>query len=174
MFIILVSIFFGLNISCSPLKTISYKDIHSKYINSYEIIELPNFDKTSEVWVPYYSYTIIPDMVAESLISENPNSVILRKTQANPDSGRKVLLVHGKVTNYNRGCKFCEWFIRINDKGKSSVTVRIKLIDKKTGELIADQSIEGRAVKPGYGRSRYIRVRDKIVTLIIEASIISS
>ena len=56
-----------------------------------------------------------------------------------------------------------------NDKGKSSVTVRINLIDKNTGEMIADQSIEGRAKPPGYGESRYIRVRDEIVSLVTKA-----
>jgi hypothetical protein len=77
-----------------------------------------------------------------------------------------VRLVEGSVTCYNPGCKLCEWYIRINDKGKSSVSVRVKLVDKATGDIIVDAGIEGRAKKPGYGNSRYIRITDEIVRLI--------
>ncbi|NIP30570.1 MAG: hypothetical protein GTN99_05265 [Candidatus Dadabacteria bacterium] len=161
---------FGL-ISCSPIKIISYKNIDNNLNYSYEIIEIPDFDKTQETWVPYDSSTIIPDMVAQSLQSQFKDLEVIRtsteysrpRTQV---AGNNILLVKGKVTNYDRGCKYCEWLLRRNDKGKSSITVRINLIDKNTGELITDQSIEGRAKKPGYGESRYIRVRDEIVSLV--------
>jgi len=113
-------------------------------------------------------------MVAESLESENLFSEIIRTPYVSPIERDNTILVKGIVTNYDRGCKFCEWYIRVNDKGKSSITVRIQLIDKKTGEIIADESIEGRAKKPGYGESRYFRVRDKIVSMIKQASNVKS
>lgn len=161
-------------ISCSPVKIISYKNIDEHHNYSYKIIEIPDFDKTQETWVPYDSYTIIPDMVAEALETQYEDLEVIRtKSEFSiPRSkvdGSNILLVKGKVTNYNRGCKFCEWYLRRNDKGKSSITVRINLIDKNTGELIADQSITGRAKSPGYGESRYYRVRDEIMGLIVEA-----
>jgi curli biogenesis system outer membrane secretion channel CsgG len=112
-------------------------------------------------------------MVAKSLKSHKDLEVIRTSSEyfrtRSQVSSKNILLVKGKVTNYNRGCKYCEWLLRRNDKGKSSITVRINLIDKNTGEIIADQSIEGRAKKPGYGESRYIRVRDEIVSLVIKA-----
>lgn len=174
LFIIIFLLFNSVLISCSPIKIISYKNIDKNLTYSYKIIELPNFDKTDENWVPYDSNTIIPDMVAKSLKSQYKDLEVIRtssefsrpRTQI---SGEHILLVKGKVTNYNRGCKYCEWLLRRNDKGKSSVTVRINLVDKNTGEIIADQSIEGRAKPPGYGESRYIRVRDEIVSLVIKA-----
>lgn len=113
-------------------------------------------------------------MVAKSLESENLFSDIIRTPYVSPLERDNTILVKGIVTDYHRGCKFCEWLIRVNDKGKSSITVRIILIDKKTGKIIADQSIEGRAKQPGYGESRYFRVRDKIVSMIIQASNIKS
>jgi len=161
-------------ISCSPIKIKSYKNVDKNLNYSYEIIELPNFDKTDEHWVPYDSNTIIPDMVAKSLKSQFKDLQIIRTSSEffrprSQVSGKNILLVKGEVTKYNRGCKYCEWLIRLNDKGKSSITVRVYLIDKNTGEIIADQSIEGRAKKPGYGESRYIRVRDEIVRLVKQA-----
>lgn len=172
--ILLVLISSGLGISCSPTTIITYKEIDTNKFYSYEIIELPNFDKTTENWVPYDSNTIIPDMVADSLESENLFSQIIRTPHVSPIERDNTILVKGIVTDYNRGCKFCEWFIRLNDKGKSSITVRIQLIDKKTGEIITEQSIKGRAKSPGYGESRYFRVRDKIVSMIKQVRVIKS
>ena len=174
-FFIIIFLLSGLFlISCSPIKIVSYKNIDKDITYSYEIIELPNFDKTDENWVPYDSNTIIPDMVAKSLKSQYKDLEVIRTSSefSRPRSqvaGKNILLVKGEVINYNRGCKYCEWLLRRNDKGKSSVTVRINLIDKNTGELIADQSIQGRAKPPGHGESRYIRVRDEIVSLVIKA-----
>ncbi|NIP37890.1 MAG: hypothetical protein GWO07_02405 [Candidatus Dadabacteria bacterium] len=171
-FFIIIFLLTGIIITgCSPIKIINYKDIDNNINYSYEIIEIPDFDKTEENWVPYDSNTIIPDMVAKSLESQYAHIEITRTSSEffrprSSVSGKNILLVKGKVTNYSRGCKYCEWFLRRNDKGKSSVTVRINLIDKSTGEIIADKSIEGRAKKPGYGESRYIRVRDEIVSLV--------
>jgi hypothetical protein len=113
-------------------------------------------------------------MVAESLKSDNLFSQIIRTPYVSPVERDHTILVKGIVTNYDRGCKFCEWLIRLNDKGKSSISVRIQLIDKKTGEIIADQSIEGRAKQPGYGNSRYLRVRDKIVSMIKQVKVVKS
>lgn len=174
-FIIIIFLLSGLIfISCSPIKIISYQNIDNNLNYSYEIIELPDFDKTEERWVPYDSNTIIPDMVAKSLKSQYEDIEVIRTSSEffRPRSqvaGKNILLVKGTVINYDRGCKYCEWLLRRNDKGKSSITVRINLIDKNTGELIADQSIEGRAKPPGYGESRYIRVRDEIISLVIQA-----
>ncbi|HSG31819.1 MAG TPA: hypothetical protein VLB82_09765 [Thermodesulfobacteriota bacterium] len=171
---IIIFIFTGIIFTgCSPIKIISYKNIDSNINYSYELIEIPDFDKTEENWVPYDSNTIIPDMVAKSLESQFKNIEITRTSSEffrprSNISGKNILLVKGEVTNYNRGCKYCEWFLRRNDKGKSSVTVRINLIDKHTGEIIADKSIKGRAKSPGYGESRYIRVRDEIVSLVLK------
>jgi curli biogenesis system outer membrane secretion channel CsgG len=82
-------------------------------------------------------------------------------------SVKRILLVQGTVTGYNPGCKFCEYlFGKINDKGKSSISVRVKLVDKTTGEVIADAEMEGRSKDPGTGASRYTRVVDEIVRFI--------
>lgn len=113
-------------------------------------------------------------MVAKSLQSDKLFSEIIRTPYVSPIKRDHTLLVKGVVTDYDRGCKFCEWLIRVNDKGKSSVTVRVQLIDKETGNIIADESIKGRAKTPGYGKSRYFRIRDKIVSMILQASNVKS
>jgi curli biogenesis system outer membrane secretion channel CsgG len=152
-------------LGCAPTKTVFYKKPDKSKTASYQVIEIPNFTKTDKEWVPYDSYTQIPDMIAEKLRTSNRFSEI-RRSSSNSASEERVLLVQGSVTGYSRGCKFCEWFIRVNDKGKSSVSVRVRLIDKATGEILADTSIQGRAKKPGYGKSRYVRIVDEIVSLI--------
>ncbi|GBD39516.1 hypothetical protein HRbin37_01798 [bacterium HR37] len=149
---------------CSPKRVFFYKKPEKdSRIADYKILEIPNFSRTTKEWVPYDSAWEIPDMVAEKLKTTNHFKEIIR---GYTDKREGVLLVKGEVTGYNRGCKFCEWFIRINDKGKSSVSVRVMLVDKKTNEILADASIEGRAKSPGYGRSRYIRIVDEITKLI--------
>jgi hypothetical protein len=163
----LILAFFVLS-GCSPTKTVFYKPLENKTAK-YQVIEIPDFNKTDKEWVPYDSGLQIPDMVAEKLREDGQFNEI-RRSDSNITSEGKVLLVEGVVTGYNPGCKLCEWYIRVNDKGKSSVTVRVKLIDKTTGDIITDASIEGRAKKPGYGDSRYIRIRDEIVKLIEEAN----
>ncbi len=158
-------LFFLLLIGCSPTKTVFYKTPDSKTAE-YQIIEIPNFNKNNEEWVPYDSASQIPDMVAEKLRITNHFNEIIR-SDSKIVSQEKALLVEGTVTGYNPGCKFCEFLVgRINDKGKSSVSVRVKLIDKTTGEVITDAEIEGRAKNPGTGASRYTRLVDEIVKLI--------
>lgn len=151
-------------LGCSVTKTVFYKSLDKKFAK-YQISEIPDFNKTDREWVPYDSGSQIPNMVAERLRADS-NFNEIRRSGSNVASEERVLLVEGTVTGYNPDCKLCEWYIRINDKGKSSVSVRVKLVDKVTGDIIADASIEGRAKKPGYGESRYIRISDEIVKLI--------
>ncbi len=165
---VLISFFLIFN-ACAPTNTIIYKQPKGT-VTGYDTIEIPNFDKTDKEWVPYDSYTEIPDMLAERLRSTNQFREIIR-SESDDTSSNRVLLVRGTVTGFKRGCKFCEWFsLGINDKGKGSVSVWVKLIDKATGDTITDAGIEGRATKPGYGKSRYVRVVDEIVNLIENAN----
>ncbi|MBI2485851.1 MAG: hypothetical protein HYW01_02625 [Deltaproteobacteria bacterium] len=157
-------IFCLLFIACAPTNVILYKQSDGK-IGRYDVIEIPNFTKTDAEWVPYDSYTQIPDMLAEKLRTTNEFREI-RRSEYNTPTQERVLLVKGTVTGYTRGCKYCEWLIRVNDKGKGSVSVWVRLIDKTTGDALTDAGIEGRAVKPGYGKSRYVRIVDEIEHLI--------
>lgn len=150
---------------CFPTRTVFHKQPGDE-VERYQVVQIPDFDKTDAVWVPYDSSSQIADMVAERLRKTNEFSEISRSESGlSPD--KKALLVEGVVTGYSRGCKFCEWFfLGINDKGKSSVSVRVKLIDAATGNILTDAEIQGRANDPGYGSSRYVRIADKIVDLI--------
>jgi hypothetical protein len=150
--------------ACAPTNVLIYKQSDEK-TGRYDIIEIPNFSKSDAEWVPYDSYTEIPDMLAEQLRTSNQFREIRRLEYDTPTQG-KVLLVKGTVTGYTRGCKYCEWLVRVNDKGKGSVSVWVSLIDKATGDALTDAGIEGRAVKPGYGKSRYVRIVDEIQKLI--------
>ncbi len=151
-------------VACAPTNVVLYKKPDAETIK-YDVIEIPNFAKTDAEWVPYESYTQIPDMLADKLRTNNEFEEIRRSESSTP-SAKRVLLVKGTVTGYNRGCKYCEWLIRVNDKGKGSVSVWVKLIDKNTGDTLTDAGIEGRALKPGYGDSRYIRIVDELEHLI--------
>ncbi|MCH8029897.1 MAG: DUF4410 domain-containing protein [Candidatus Dadabacteria bacterium] len=113
--------------------------------------------------MPYDSVSVIPDMVAERLRIDGNFNEIRRNGEA---SAENALLLMGKVINYDPGCKFCEWFFGFNDHGKSSVAVRVEFIDKMSGEIIVDVEIEGKAKKPGTGRSRYIRIVDELVSIV--------
>jgi hypothetical protein len=153
-------------VGCGASRTIiNKKPLRNSY--NYQVVEIPDFDKTDEEWVPYDSYSEIPDMVAEELRRDNHFRKILRnKSDDSPQD--RVLLVKGTVSGYDRGCKYCERYsLGINDKGKGVVYVGIQLIDKSSGSIITDASISGRAKDPGYGRSKYIRVKDEIVHLIL-------
>jgi hypothetical protein len=151
-------------IACAPSNVVQYKQSDGK-TSRYDVIEIPNFTKTDSEWVPYDSYTQIPDMLAEKLRTTNEFREI-RRSEYNTPTQERVLLVKGTVTGYTRGCKYCEWLIRVNDKGKGSLSVWVRLIDKTTGDALTDAGIEGRAVKPGYGKSRYVRIVDEIGHLI--------
>jgi hypothetical protein len=132
----------------------------------YQAIELPDFDRTKDAWVPYDSATIIPDMVAEELKAKGVFTQIERSKGVTESHPAGTLIVEGTVTGYNPGCKFCEWLIRVNDKGKSSIAVRVKFIDGASGDVLADVEINGRATRTGTGRDRYIRVVNEIVSLV--------
>ncbi|HEX9665916.1 MAG TPA: hypothetical protein VGA95_05075 [Thermodesulfobacteriota bacterium] len=152
-------------VDCGASRTVINKKPESKSYN-YQVVEIPDFGKTDQEWVPLDSYSEIPDMVAEELRNNNHFRKILR-TKSDDSLGERILLVQGTMTGYDRGCKYCEWYsFGINDKGKGVVYVGIQLIDKNTGLIITDADVSGRAKDPGYGRSKYIRVTDEIVDLI--------
>jgi len=149
---------------CSASKTVFHKPIQHGN-RHYDVVEIPDFAKTSDAWVPYDSSTVIPDMVADELMA-NGGYEIKRIKSGGAALGGRALLLKGTVINYDPGCKYCEMFIRVNDKGKSSVAVRVKFVDSETGDVVADVEIEGRATKPGTGRSRYVRIVNEIVSLV--------
>jgi hypothetical protein len=155
-------------IGCVARKTVFNKMPDDEF-GGYQVIQIPNFGKTDKEWVPYDSNSQIPNMVADRLRKTNGFREINR-SESNSLSSGKVLLVEGVVTGYNRGCKLCEKFMGFNDNGKSSVSVRVKLIDKTTGDIITDAEIVGLAKNPGFGESRYIRIVDEIVNIIEDVS----
>lgn len=135
--------------------------------SSYEVILIPDFRKTDLEWVPYDSGTVIADMVAEELRTQDKFKIISRTDKFDGPKDQKVLTVDGIVSGYKRGCKYCEYIFQgIDDKGKMSVQVRVTLVDETTGEILADVGIDGRAKPPGTGRSKYVRVVDEIVKVI--------
>lgn len=161
-----VILIFLLFLGCAPIVVNVYKAPEIKS-ESYKVVVIPDFRKTDLEWTPYDSGTEIADMVAEELRKDNQFKVISRSSFDNGPSAERVLVVRGTVSGYVRGCKYCEWAFRgIQDKGKMSVQVWVTLIDNTTGETLAEVGIDGRAKKPGHGRSKYIRVVDEIVKVI--------
>ena len=135
--------------------------------SSYEVVLIPDFRKTDLEWVPYDSGTVIADMVAEELRTQDKFKVISRTDDFESSGDQKTLLVDGIVSGYTRGCKYCEYIFQgFDDKGKMSVQVRVTLVDETTGEILADVGIDGRAKPPGTGKSKYVRVVDEIVKVI--------
>lgn len=162
--LIFLALFF---ISCGPLYITTYKN-SEKPVQKYNFVEIPDFNKIEGEWIPYDSPVNIPDLIAKKLI-EQGNFAAVDRTGNAFDKQNDVLLVKGVVTRFDRGCKFCEWiFFGIEDSGLGSMYVWVQLIDKKSGILITDFSLRGRAKKPGYGNSRYTRVVDKTVEIINE------
>ncbi len=160
-------IFFAIFLlSCgASLDITTYKD-SEKPVKKYNFIEIPDFNKIKGEWIPYDSPVNIPDLIAKKLIDQGNFALVDRTGNAFEDES-EVLLVKGNVTRFDRGCKYCEWaFFGINDSGLGSMYVWVQLIDKKSGILITDFSLRGRAVKPGHGNSRYTRVVDKTVEII--------
>lgn len=154
-------------LSCGPLYITTYKNSQIP-VQKYEYIEIPDFRKSEGQWVPYDSGVNIPDLIARELLAQGNFKIVDRSGEA-ISKNRDVLLVKGAVTRFDRGCKFCEWFfLGIEDSGLGSIYVWVQLIDKKSGELITDFSLRGRATKPGHGNSRYTRVVEKTVEIINE------
>lgn len=149
---------------CAATKVSYFKDL-PKSTPKYDVIELPDFVKDTENWVPYDSGSIIPNMVAEELRENRSYGEVLRATDA-ASGAEGSLLVRGQVLNYDAGCKFCEWYIGFNDHGKSSIVVRVEFIDASSGDVLADVEILGKSKKPGTGESRYVRIVDKIVAIL--------
>jgi len=132
----------------------------------YEIIQIPDFGKTDTEFVPLDSVSLIPDMLAEKLLESGKYRVIDRSS-APVDSNENVLIVKGVVTGFIKGCKYCEMiFMGLDDRGKGRTSLWVQFIDGNSGELITDFGTQGTAKKPGYGKSRYIRVVDIIADKI--------
>jgi len=134
----------------------------------YEIIQIPDFNITETEFVPLDSVTLIPDMISEKLLITG-NYRVIERAQVPVDSTQNVLIVKGIVTGFIKGCKYCEMiFMGLDDRGKGRTSVWVQLIDGSTGELITDFGVQGTAKKPGYGKSRYIRIVDIIAEKIEE------
>lgn len=149
---------------CSAKKTVLLTQMRMS-AEPYHAIELLDFGRTKDAWVPYDSATIIPDMVAEELKAKAIFPIVTRSRAWTDSYHDGTLIVDGTVIGYDPGCKFCEWLIGINDNGKSSIAVRVKFIDGASGDIIADVEIKGRATRTGTGRDRYVRVVNEIVSL---------
>lgn len=162
-----VILFFLLLFGCTgPTNVNVFKAPESAHA-SYDVILVPDFRKTDLEWVPYDSGTVIADMVAEELRTQDKFKVISRSDSATELENQRVLVVDGIVSGYKRGCKYCEYiFMGVGDRGKMSVQVRVTLVDEVTGEILADVGIDGRAKPPGTGNSKYFRVVDEIVKVI--------
>ena len=154
---------------CGPLNEHVYKSPQNPP-GKYDVVQIPDFRKDSSPWVPYDSVTMIPDMLYDKLLASKKFKLVER--DADPlKHEEKVLLVKGDVTYYDRGCKFCEWFFfGLHDKGKSTTSVWVQLVDKSTGDVITDFSLNARAEDPGYGKSRYTRIVDAIARNIDKVS----
>lgn len=162
--IIITFLIFALS-SCTPLSKHVYKPPTTTGTD-FEVVQIPDFRKNDSIWVPYDSTTLIPDMIYERLLESDKFTLVERSSQPVRHNER-VLEVRGVVTDYHRGCKFCEWFyFGINDKGKSTISVWVELVDRSTGEIVTDFSLHGRAEDPGHGRSRYTRVVNEISSVI--------
>jgi len=151
--------------SCGAQFTTVYKkpDTTGK---KYGIIQIPDFSKTDTEFVPLDSVTVIPDMIAEKLL-ETGNYRVIDRSSDPVDSSENVLIVKGVVTGFIKGCKYCEMiFMGIDDRGKGRTSLWVQFIDGNTGQLITDFGTQGTAKKPGYGKSRYIRVVDIITEKI--------
>ena len=162
-----VILFFLLLIGCKgPTNVNVFKAPEATY-TSYDVILIPDFRKTDLEWVPYDSGTVIADMIAEELRTQNKFKVISRAENADGLENQRILVVDGIVSGYKRGCKYCEYaFMGLDDRGKMSVQVRVTLVDEVTGDILADVGIDGRAKPPGTGNSKYFRVVDEIVKVI--------
>lgn len=166
---IIFSILLVLISACTPLSKQVYKAPSPESVN-YDVVQIPNFRTNDAAWVPYDSNSVIADMIYEELLKSDKFELVERSSQS-VRHGEKVLLVNGVVTDYDRGCKFCEWFFfGINDKGKSTISVWVELVDKSSGKVLTDFSLHGRAEDPGHGRSRYTRVVREISRVINEIS----
>ena len=135
---------------------------------NYEIVQIKDFTKTDKEFVPLDSVTLIPDMIAETLLGTGKYKLIDR-TDTPMDVDTDYLVVKGAVTGFIKGCKYCEMiFMGIDDRGKGRTSVWVQLIDGHSGELITDFGVQGTAKKPGHGESRYIRIVDIIAGKIKE------
>lgn len=153
-------------LGCTPTTVNVYKEPEVRS-ESYQVVVIPDFRKTDLEWVPYDSGTEIADMVADELRKDNEFKVISRSPLDNVGLDERVLIVRGTVSGYVRGCKYCEYIFRgIKDKGKMSVQVWVTLIDRTTGEILADVGIDGRATGSGTGKAKYTRVVNEIVKVV--------
>ena len=164
--VVLAALVLGVATGCSAGKLV-YRIPPPGEGAAYKAVVVSDFDLIRDGWVPYDSGTTIADMVAAEL-SRSGNFEYVERVRVpdGADAAAGTLLIRGTVLHYDPGCKFCEWLIRVNDKGKSSVTVRAVFVDVATGRVVADAEIEGRAKKPGWGKSRYVRVVDRIVSIV--------
>lgn len=155
--------------ACTPLSKTVYKETGHN-TERYSVVQIPDFKKLDDNWVPYDSATLIPDMLYDRLLTSG-NYELVERTSDPVDTEERVLLVNGYVTFFQSGCKFCEWFfLGINDKGKGTTSVWVRLEDKSTGEVISEMSLHGRAEDPGHGQSRYTRIVDGIYSTIENVS----
>lgn len=154
--------------SCNPLYTTVYKKPETG-VSKYKHVEIQDFSKLEGEWVPYDSNITIPDMIANKLLEQNKFEIVDRSQKAISDMSSRVLLVRGTVTKFEAGCKFCEWLhFGINDSGLGSISIWVQLIDRQTDQVISEFSLRGKAIKPGHGNFRYIRVVDQTVEYINE------
>ncbi len=150
-------------IGCAAQKTVLYKS-PGVGLDNYSAIEIPDFGNDTD-WVPPDSTREIPERVSKMLKEKGIFSEVTRPSAKGSAPKDGVLILSGTIVGYDSGCVNRKRLsLGIGDVGESSLTARVRLVDKATDKIIADAIMEGRTdSKTG---DRYRRLVDEIVRFI--------
>ena len=148
---------------CAAQKTVLHKSPDAG-LGNYSAIEIPDFGKDTD-WAPPDSTREIPERVSRILKEKGIFGEVTRSSAKSSAPQDGVLILSGTLVGYDPGCvNEKRLSLGIGDAGESSLTARVRLVDKATDKIIADATMEGRTdSKTG---DRYRRVVDEIVKFI--------
>lgn len=152
---------------CGAQRTLVLKPAETK-LSRFAALEVPAF-QSNVPNVPEEVTQGLAKKVIEMLKEEGlfPQVAI---TVASGPSAAKVLVFNGTVIQYEPGSRVTRWFWGgIGSAGEASLTVKAVLIDRETGQVIAEGHMQGTIASGWFGGSTtetHNKVAEEIVKFI--------
>lgn len=163
------ALFLLFTISCGDIKTTSYFTQPDQKISQYSAIEVHDFETADERF-PADGLTQLAEVIAEKLRNELTgfNEIVHGTVTGTPDERTLVLL--GEVTDFHPAgdVKYERGSLKF---GEVEISTVIALVDKATGEQIAEGEINtfsslGFLRRGAGGSSLYDEIADEIVDFV--------
>jgi mRNA-degrading endonuclease HigB of HigAB toxin-antitoxin module len=110
--------------------------------NSYQVIEVANFDAPAETKFPAESVKPLMDEIVSKLVGLKKFKQVVPPGETATDNAAPTLQLVGAITKYEPGSRAKRYVISMG-AGKTRVVTHLKYIDKATGQVVFESDASG-------------------------------